>query len=576
MLVAPHLKTEQTASAPSPATQPSWRFGDLSAAELLPKLKRHLYGQNPNANWQLVWLNNDGRPVIGLLPKMSWSVYYLSDSKLPNQQPNIYKVIKNCRDGSHSQAKTNQAIISSYMSYSDWQEDLIAYSQAHNADNTYDKNSLSIEDHDKQPSYHHGLIGFIGYDIAAYELSPTAKIKLAAQPCASLGHYDIYLTPNAEQTSWQLTIKDSVTDTDTDTDTDNDDEQKGVLVKALISYLDILDKELSNQTLEKSALETSCKTTPLLLKAQWSKRDYQQAFDKTQSYLQQGDCYQINLTQQWQGAFNQNLTDNVIPMLIDYLPALHRNTHAPFAGYLAVNDFTSKMRVNTPDHQFELLSCSPELFFTFNKDDNTGKHHIRTKPIKGTMPRGLNTEQDNAYKQQLIDSEKDRAENVMIVDLLRNDLGKYAKIGSVKVPQLFAIESFSNVHHMVSTITAELKTDTHPLAVLFGSLPAGSITGTPKKRAVEIISELEGAARGAYCGTLGYMNFDGSGQWNVLIRTLQANTLSNHKLGKKERHVSLWAGGGITVASDCDAEYQECLDKVGNLLGVLTQDNSDK
>ena len=569
MLVAPHLKTEQTASAPSPATQPSWRFGDLSAAELLPKLKRHLYGQNPNANWQLVWLNNDGRPVIGLLPKMSWSVYYLSDSKLPNQQPNIYKVIKNCRDGLHSQAKTNQAIISSYMSYSDWQEDLIAYSQAHNADNTYDNNSFSTKDVDKQSSYQHGLIGFIGYDIAAYELSPAARIQLAAQPCATLGHYDIYLTPHAEQTSWQLTIKDSVTDTDTD------DEQKGVLVKALISYLDIMDKELSNQSLEKSVLEESYKTTPLLLNAQWSKRDYQQAFDKTQSYLQQGDCYQINLTQQWQGAFNQSTNDNVTPMLMDYLPALHRNTHAPFAGYLAVNDFTSEISVNTPDNQFELLSCSPELFFTFNKDDNTGKHHIRTKPIKGTMPRGLNTEQDNAYKQQLIDSEKDRAENVMIVDLLRNDLGKYAKIGSVKVPQLFAIESFSNVHHMVSTITAELKTATHPLAVLFGSLPAGSITGTPKKRAVEIISELEGAARGAYCGTLGYMNFDGSGQWNVLIRTLQANTLSNDEL-EQERHVSLWAGGGITVASDCDAEYQECLDKVGNLLGVLTQDNSDK
>ena len=159
----------------------------------------------------------------------------------------------------------------------------------------------------------------------------------------------------------------------------------------------------------------------------------------------------------------------------------------------------------------------------------------------------------------------------MIVDLLRNDLGKYAKIGSVKVPQLFAIESFSNVHHMVRTITAELKTDTHPLKVLFGSLPAGSITGTPKKRAVEIISELEGAARGAYCGTLGYMNFDGSGQWNVLIRTLQAQ----HTLGEADQ-VSLWAGGGITVASDCDAEYQECLDKVGNLLGVLTQDNIKK
>ena len=567
MPVAPHLRNKQTASASSPATYPSWRFGDLSAAELLPQLQRYLCAQNPNANWQLVWLNNDGHPVIGLLPKISWSVYYfIDDAAYSDKQAPIYKVMKNYRDGSPSYDKTNQAVTSAYMSYSDWQEELVAYSQAYDIHDTHNNNSSSTTEIDQQPFYQHGLIGFIGYDIAAHELSPAAKIELAAQPCAVLGHYDIYLTPNAEQTSWQLTIKDSLSDIN-----NKDSEHKTALVTQLISYLDKLDSKLSNQNLEKLVLENSYQTIPLLLRAQWSKRDYQQAFDKTQDYLQQGDCYQINLTQQWQGAFNQSLTDNVTPKLIDYLPALHRNTQAPFAGYLAVNNFDSEMSVDTQDNQFELLSCSPELFFTFNKDGNTGKHHIRTKPIKGTMPRGLNIEQDNAYKQQLIDSEKDRAENVMIVDLLRNDLGKYAKIGSVKVPQLFAIESFSNVHHMVSTITAELKTDTHPLKVLFGSLPAGSITGTPKKRAVEIISELEGAARGAYCGTLGYMNFDGSGQWNVLIRTLQAQ----HKLGKAGQ-VSLWAGGGITVASDCDAEYQECLDKVGNLLGVLTQDNIKK
>ena len=567
MPVAPHLKNKQTASAPSPATYTSWRFGDLSAAELLPQLQRYLCAQNPKANWQLVWLNNDGHPVIGLLPKMSWSVFYFTDdAACSDKQAPIYKVMKNYRDGSPSHDKTNQAVTSAYMSYSDWQEELVAYSQAYDIHDTHNNNSSSTTEIDQQPFYQHGLIGFIGYDIAAHELSPAAKIELAAQPCAVLGHYDIYLTLNAEQTSWQLTIKDSFTVTNKE-----DNGQKSILVTQLISYLDKLDSKLSNQNLEKLVLENSYQTTPLLLEAQWSKRDYQQAFEQTQKYLQQGDCYQINLTQQWQGAFNQSLTDNVTPKLIDYLPALHRNTQAPFAGYLAVNNFDSEMSVDTQDNQFELLSCSPELFFTFNKDGNTGKHHIRTKPIKGTMPRGLNIEQDNAYKQHLIDSEKDRAENVMIVDLLRNDLGKYAKIGSVKVPQLFAIESFSNVHHMVSTITAELKTATHPLKVLFGSLPAGSITGTPKKRAVEIISELEGEARGAYCGTLGYMNFDGSGQWNVLIRTLQAQ----HTLGEADQ-VSLWAGGGITVASDCDAEYQECLDKVGNLLSVLTQDNIDK
>lgn len=568
MPVATPVKTEQTASAPSPATKLSWRFGDLSAAELLPQLQRYLCAQNPDANWQLVWLNNDGRPMIGLLPKVSWSVYPLSnDAANSDKQAPIYKVVETYRDGLDSHAKTHQAITSAYMSYSDWQEDLIAYSQAYDIDDTCDNNSSSTTEILQQPSYQHGLIGFIGYDIAAYELSPAAKIQLAAQPCAALGHYDIYLTPNAEQTSWQLTIKDSLSAID-----NKDNEQKTALVIQLISYLNKLDSELSKQNIEKPALATSYETIPLLLKAQWCQQDYQQAFEQTQTYLQQGDCYQINLTQAWQGAFNTLSTNGSVTKLIDYLPALHRNTQAPFAGYLAVNDVSSAITANTPNSQFELLSCSPELFFTFDKDDTTGKHHIRTKPIKGTMPRGLNTAQDNAYKQQLIDSEKDRAENVMIVDLLRNDLGKYAKIGSVKVPQLFAIESFSNVHHMVSTITAELKTDSHPLKVLFGSLPAGSITGTPKKRAVEIISELEGAARGAYCGTLGYMNFDGSGQWNVLIRTLQANTLSNDK-SEQERRVSLWAGGGITVASDCNAEYQECLDKVGNLLGVLAQNN---
>ena len=566
MLVASHLKNKQTDSAPSPAIQPSWRFGELSAAELLPQLQRHLCAQNPKANWQLVWLNNDGRPVIGLLPKVSWSVFYPTnhnDTLNVDKKAPIYKVIKNDRDSAYGNDKTNQTVTTTCMSYNDWQQVLIAYSQDYDADDAYDNNSLSTIEVDPQPSYDHGLIGFIGYDIAAHELSPAAQIELATQPCASLGHYDIYLTPNAEQTNWQLNIKTRLTDTD--------DAHKNVLIKALIEYLEVLDSKLSNETLENPALETLYQTTPLSLKAQWSKCDYQQAFQQTQNYLQQGDCYQINLTQEWKGTFN-NLSDkDSSQKLIDYLPALHRNTQAPFAGYVAVHDVSSTITANTPNSQFELLSCSPELFFTFTKDDNAGSHHIRTKPIKGTMPRGFTAEQDNAYKQKLIASEKDRAENVMIVDLLRNDLGKYAKIGSVKVPKLFAIESFSNVHHMVSTITAELKTDTHPLAVLFGSLPAGSITGTPKKRAVEIISELEGVPRGAYCGTLGYMNFDGSGQWNVLIRTLQAK----HKLGKTGR-VSLWAGGGITIASDHDAEYQECLDKVGNLLGVLTQDNIDK
>ncbi|MFT5096397.1 MULTISPECIES: anthranilate synthase component I family protein [Psychrobacter] len=551
MPVKNHKNTEQTVSTLSPATQPSWRFGGLTAAELLPLLQQYLIAQQAEANWQLVWLNNDGRSVIGLLPKVSWSVYGCAENTPDsNEQAALYQVRKTCRDAVHND------ITVTYRSYNDWQDELISYSQTYDANN---ENPEPVSDLNEKPSYHHGLIGFIGYDIAAHELSPAAHIELATQPCAILGHYDIYLTPSDKENGWRLNTLGLNTAS----------EATDATLSALISYLDTLEHQLSSRN--KPSHDNEPPLAPLILNERWHKNDYQRAFAKTQQYLQQGDCYQINLTQAWQGTFNNITNHGSATKLVDYLPALHRNTKAPFAGYLQISHLDREGHANKGESDFELLSCSPELFFTFTKETNTGKHHIRTKPIKGTMPRGLNTVQDNAYKQQLIDSEKDRAENVMIVDLLRNDLGKYAKIGSVKVPQLFAIETFSNVHHMVSTITAELKADTHPLAVLFGSLPAGSITGTPKKRAVEIISELETAPRGAYCGTMGYMNFDGSGQWNVLIRTLQATNSLNG-----DRQVSLWAGGGITVASDCDAEYQECLDKVGNLLSVLADNSASK
>lgn len=575
MLVSNHNTTEQTDSAPSPASKPSWRFGDLSAAELMPQLQRHLLDQDIKANWQLVWLNNDCRPVIGFLPKVSWSVYP-NDEQDSSDLHNIYKVIKSCRstgvrrDTDVNSDNNSYASTTAYMSYLEWQEELIAYSNAQEVN--HDTSYINSEESSK-PSYHHGLIGFIGYDIAALELSPADRIELAMQPCASLGHYDIYLTPTAHtDTGWAL--KTHLTNDDASENTDH--ETNDILINTLTSYLDELDQKLSDKHLNQPQFKDVSNITPLVLSPRWSKLDYQQAFNRTQDYLQQGDCYQINLTQKWSGRLPcSNDVSQSTAALIDYLPALYRNTKAPFAGYVSVDgddgDYLDRnSSFDADSNHFELLSCSPELFFTFTREKDTGKHSIRTKPIKGTMPRGMTNEQDSLYKQQLVNSEKDRAENVMIVDLLRNDLGKYAKIGSVKVPQLFAIESFSNVHHMVSTITAELKTDTHPLAVLFGSLPAGSITGTPKKRAVEIIAELESTPRGAYCGTMGYMNFDGSGQWNVLIRTLQANASSDNSLNE-ERHINLWAGGGITVASDCDAEYQECLDKVGNLLSVLAQ-----
>ena len=272
------------------------------------------------------------------------------------------------------------------------------------------------------------------------------------------------------------------------------------------------------------------------LQARWSKADYVSAFQKVQYYLYAGDCYQINLTQEFQSKISQG-------RLLQLLPELLELSQAPFAGYISFEDF-------------ELLSCSPELFIEFQAN-----RLIRTRPIKGTLPRDKDVEIDQANRQQLATSEKDQAENLMIVDLLRNDLSVFAETGSVKTPKLFEVESFAQVHHLVSEIQAKLKPESNPLDMLLQALPGGSITGAPKIRAMQIIDELEGNARGAYCGSLGYFNYDGTGRFNILIRSLQ-------RYGDA---LSIWAGGGITVASNVDAEYQECLDKVSALLDFLNQ-----
>ena len=278
--------------------------------------------------------------------------------------------------------------------------------------------------------------------------------------------------------------------------------------------------------------------------ARWDKTQYLHAFEQVQEYIQAGDCYQINLTQEF--------TAKTIGNLIDTAQDLWKLTNAPYAGYLKIDDF-------------ELLSCSPELFIDFES-----KRKIVTKPIKGTMPRYVDPILDKQSKQILKSSKKDQAENVMIVDLLRNDLSIYAETGTVKTPKLFEIESFNQVHHMVSEVTATLKSDIHPVDVLLSALPGGSITGAPKIRAMEIIEELEGAPRGAYCGSMGYFNFDGTGSWNILIRSVQ----------KYQDELSVWAGGGITIASDGEAEYQECFDKVSAILDLLNTwyqpESSDK
>jgi len=222
--------------------------------------------------------------------------------------------------------------------------------------------------------------------------------------------------------------------------------------------------------------------------------------------------------------------------------ALREMNSAPFSAYL-----------NLPDLQ--ILSSSPERFLKVI--DNV----VETKPIKGTRPRLEHEAEDQHQMVVLSESKKDRAENVMIVDLLRNDISKNCKKGSVKVPKLFDVESFATVHHLVSTVKGVLADGQHALDLLRNCFPGGSITGAPKIRSMEIIEELEPNTRGIYCGSIGYIGFNGNMDTNIAIRTLVHSNQT----------IRFWAGGGIVNDSVMEDEYQESFDKAAALLGLLKQ-----
>lgn len=268
--------------------------------------------------------------------------------------------------------------------------------------------------------------------------------------------------------------------------------------------------------------------------ANMTRASYGVAISKIKQYLKEGDCYQVNLTQRFVSPCQGN------PWFA--YRVLRTINAAPFSAYL-----------NMPAVQ--VLCSSPERFLKVT--DNV----VETKPIKGTRPRKALASEDQQQIRALSASSKDRAENVMIVDLLRNDISKCCKEGSVKVPSLFAVESYATVHHLVSTVTGELADNQNALDLLRSCFPGGSITGAPKIRAMEIIEELEPHRRGVYCGAIGYIGFDGNMDTNIPIRTLVHN----------QGNIRFWVGGGIVNDSDAEAEYQECFDKAAALLQLLRQ-----
>ncbi|OQY26529.1 MAG: aminodeoxychorismate synthase, component I [Anaerolineaceae bacterium 4572_5.1] len=273
---------------------------------------------------------------------------------------------------------------------------------------------------------------------------------------------------------------------------------------------------------------------PPQIRSNFTRPAYENAVQRVIDYIYAGDIFQANVSQRFQAELP---ADDTPFNLYQRLRAINP---APFAAYLNLGETV-------------IASASPERFLLLRGDE------VETRPIKGTRPRGATPEADRALADELLASEKDRAENVMIVDLLRNDLSRACQDHSVNTPEICILESYATVHHLVSTVEGRLPLGTNAVDLLRVTIPGGSITGAPKIRAMEIIAELEPTWRGPYCGNIGYISFTGNMDTSIVIRTyaIQGNT------------VTFQAGGGIVADSDPAAEYEETIDKAQALMDAL-------
>lgn len=351
-----------------------------------------------------------------------------------------------------------------------------------------------------------GALGLFGYDLGRrFERLPVQAAADIAVPDMAVGIYDWALLRNVATGDWQLVHWGD----------------KAGLAKRL-AWLE----------------QQQAKPAPTFaLQGSWqsnmSRAEYGEKFARIQEYLAAGDCYQINLTQRFSAPYQGDEWQAYC--------LLATANKAPFSAFIRLPDSA-------------LLSLSPERFLLLDG------RHIETKPIKGTRPRHPDPAIDRQVALELAQADKDRSENLMIVDLLRNDIGRVSRPGSVSVPHLFAVESFPAVHHLVSTIHGELDARWQGVDLLRACFPGGSITGAPKIRAMEIIEELEPQRRNAYCGSIGYLSQHGRMDTSICIRTLIAEAGRLH----------CWAGGGIIADSDADSEYQETYDKVARILPPLS------
>ncbi|KAB7742352.1 aminodeoxychorismate synthase component I [Parvibaculum sedimenti] len=362
--------------------------------------------------------------------------------------------------------------------------------------------------HPNLPPFTGGAAGFFGYDLGRTLEHPRVTPRAVDDqhlPVMALGFYDTVLAfDHAEHRAW--------------------------LVAPSSERANALRKRLTPAT----APVPHRVRAAAMLRANFTRDAYERAVAKVVDYIYAGDIFQANISQR----FETRLADGDTPY--DLYLRLREASPAPFASFFNFGEGA-------------IVSSSPERFLL------TRNGEVETKPIKGTRPRGTTLEEDAKLAADLLSSEKDRAENVMIVDLLRNDISRVCEDGSVTVEKLCALESFAQVHHLVSTVRGRLRQGETHVDLLAACFPGGSITGAPKLRAMEIIAELEPTTRGPYCGAIGYLGFNGAMDTSIAIRTMVT----------KGDRITFQAGGGITADSDPATEYEETLTKARGMARAL-------
>ena len=350
-----------------------------------------------------------------------------------------------------------------------------------------------------------GAIGYLSYDLARdYFPLKTQSVSDITLPSTIMGIYDwSVIIDHCDQKTWAIAIS---------------DEQ--------LHYIQMQLTTVPTRTIPFHIFDS--------FQSNMTYNDYASAFKKIQYHLRQGDCYQVNLCQRFSATYQGSSWDAYRQL---------RKVHlVPFSGYFNLCN------------QQAILSFSPERFLQVKKKQ------VETKPIKGTAPRFTNSLEDQRSARYLLNSKKDRSENLMIVDLLRNDLSKCCKPHSIRVSKLAELESFPNVHHLVSTIIGYLNYNQDALDLLYHCFPGGSITGAPKLSAMKIIEKIEPHHRSVYCGTLGYININGNLDCSIMIRTL----ICDHK------RIYCYGGGGIIIDSVLKNEYQESKIKIQKLINQIS------